>query len=217
MKKLAIFDLDGTLLNTIYDLGEACNYALRKHGFPQHPIQAYNFMVGNGVKMLIEKAYPESTPEIFEELLHDFRAYYDDHCIENTRPYKGIPELLQALTEKDVKIAVASNKYQKAVEKICYHYFPNIPFVALEGDVENRPRKPDPSIVFSILLKHPVTKSDVLFIGDSAVDIETARRAAVESIGVSWGFRPISELRRAYADYIVNNPEEILNRLDDPF
>lgn len=217
MKKLVIFDLDGTLLNTIYDLGEACNFALRKFGLQQHPIQAYNFMVGNGIRKLIERAHPDSTPELLEELIKEFRAYYDEHCTENTKPYKGVPELLQQLQARDVKIAVASNKYQKAVDKICSHYFPEISFAVLEGEREGRNRKPDPSIIFSILEKCPVPKSEVLYIGDSGVDMEAARRAAIESVGVTWGFRPISELRAAYADHIVNTPAEILDRLSDPF
>ncbi|MDE6096304.1 MAG: HAD hydrolase-like protein, partial [Muribaculaceae bacterium] len=123
MKKLAIFDLDGTLLNTIYDLGEACNYALRKLGFNQHPIPAYNFMVGNGVRKLIERAQPDADEKTIEELLSIFREYYDLHCMDDTKPYTGIPELLNDLTEKRVAIAVASNKYQNAVTRIVEHYF----------------------------------------------------------------------------------------------
>lgn len=217
MKKLAIFDLDGTLLNTIYDLGEACNYALRKMGFNQHPIPAYHFMVGNGVRKLIERAQPDADEKTIDELLSIFREYYDMHCMDDTRPYPGIPELLQELIEKNVAIAVASNKYQNAVTRIVEHYFPDVPFVSIQGQLDGRPSKPDPSIIFSILAEHPTPKSDVLYIGDSGVDMETARRACVESIGVSWGFRPVSELRQAYADNIVSAPAEILKFLSDPF
>ncbi|MDE5713073.1 MAG: HAD family hydrolase [Muribaculaceae bacterium] len=217
MKKLAIFDLDGTLLNTIYDLGEACNYALRKMGFNQHPIPAYHFMVGNGVRKLIERAQPDADEKTIDELLSIFREYYDLHCMDDTRPYPGIPELLQELIEKNVAIAVASNKYQNAVTRIVEHYFPDVPFVSIQGQLDGRPSKPDPSIIFSILAEHPTPKTDVLYIGDSGVDMETARRACVESIGVSWGFRPVSELRQAYADNIVSAPSEILKFLSDPF
>ena len=217
MKKLAIFDLDGTLLNTIYDLGEACNYALRKLGFNQHPIPAYNFMVGNGVRKLIERAQPDADEKTIEELLSIFKEYYDLHCMDDTKPYTGIPELLNDLTEKGVAIAVASNKYQNAVTRIVGHYFPDIKFVSVQGQRDGRPSKPDPSIIFSILAEYPTPKSDVLYIGDSGVDMETARRACVESIGVSWGFRPVSELRQAYADNIVSTPSEILKFLSDPF
>lgn len=217
MKKLVIFDLDGTLLNTIYDLGEACNYALRKMGFNQHPIPAYNYMVGNGIRKLVERAQPDADEATVDKLLEIFRAYYDDHCMDDTKPYKGIPELLKELTSRGVAVAVASNKYQAAATKIITHYFPDVPFVSIQGQQEGRPVKPDPSIVFAVLTDHPTPKAEVLYVGDSGVDMETARRACVESIGVSWGFRPKSELKAAYADHIVSTPDEILNYLTDMF
>ncbi|MBD5340174.1 MAG: HAD family hydrolase [Bacteroides sp.] len=211
MKALVIFDLDGTLLNTIADLGDACNYALRSMGYSEHALSTYNYMVGNGVRKLIERAEPDANPETIDRLLELFREYYDNHCTDNTKPYPGIPELLQTLTEKGIGIAVTSNKYQAATEKIVRHFFPEIPFVAILGQVPERPTKPDPSIVFAVLSEHPTPKSAVLYVGDSAVDMETARRACIESVGVSWGFRPISELRGAYADHIVSSAEEILD------
>lgn len=214
MKKLVIFDLDGTLLNTIYDLGEACNYALRKMGFAQHPIPAYNFMVGNGVRRLMERAQPDADSKTIDELLVYFREYYDIHCIDETKPYKGIPELLQELTQRGVGIAVASNKYQAATSKIVLHFFPDIPFVSIQGQCPERQPKPDPSIVFSILETCPTPKSEILYVGDSGVDMETARRACIESVGVTWGFRPISELKDAYANHIIASPSEILDLLD---
>lgn len=209
MKSLVIFDLDGTLLNTISDLGNACNYALEKMGFSKHPIAVYNYMVGNGVRKLIERAEPDADPAMVEVLLGHFREYYDAHCTDETRPYPGIPELLYSLSAKGIRVAVASNKYQAAVERIIAHYFPDIRFAAVMGQVEDRPVKPDPSVVFAVLNASPAPKSEVLFVGDSAVDIETARRACVDSAGVTWGFRPTSELRRAFADNIVSEPEEI--------
>lgn len=210
MKKLCIFDLDGTLLNTIADLGNACNYALRTLGYSEHALTTYNFMVGNGVRKLIERAEPDADADTIEKLLALFREYYDSHCTDHTAPYPGIPELLSKLVENDIAIAVASNKYQAAVSRIVPHYFPDIPFVSLKGQRNGLPTKPDPSIVFSILNDHPTPKKDVLYIGDSGVDMETARRACIESVGVTWGFRPASELRGAYADHIVTDPDEIL-------
>lgn len=214
MKKLVIFDLDGTLLNTIADLGNACNYALRTMGFSEHALSTYNYMVGNGVRKLIERAEPDADPSVTEELLKLFREYYDVHCTDLTVPYNGIHELLHELRKRDVKVAVTSNKYQAAVEKIIGHYFPDIDFAALLGQVEDRPVKPDPSIVFAALNESPTPKAEVLYVGDSAVDMETARRACVESAGVTWGFRPVSELRAAYADHIVYSPEEILKLIE---
>ena len=212
-KKLVIFDLDGTLLNTISDLGEACNYALRQLDKPEHPISAYNFMVGNGVRKLIERADPEATPDKIEQLLHYFREYYNEHCHDSTLPYPGIEELLETLHSKGIAMAVASNKYQEATEKIIKFFFPQIPFVAIEGQREGRNIKPDPSVVFSILSNYPTPKADVIVVGDSGVDIEMARRACVESIGVTWGFRPVSELRKAFADHVISAPSQILKYL----
>ena len=217
MKKLAIFDLDGTLLNTITDLGRACNHALETMGFATHPLQAYAYMVGNGVRNLMSKSQPDADSETIDILLGHFKEYYNEHCLENTKPYPGITELLSELTDRGVALAVASNKYQYATDKIIKGCLGEFPFVAIEGQIEDRHIKPDPSIIFSILSKHPVAKKDVLYIGDSAVDIETAKRACVESIGVSWGFRSAAELRRANADHIVTHPLEILDRLDDLF
>ena len=217
MKSLVMFDLDGTLLNTISDLGASCNYALEKMGFSQHPISAYNFMVGNGVRKLLERAQPDADAETIDRLLVYFREHYDEHCTDTTVPYPGIPELLATLTERGVAVAVATNKYQKAATKIINHFFPDIPFVAVLGQVDDRPTKPDPSIDFQILSMHPTPKAEVMHVGDSAVDIETARRACVRSIGVTWGFRPVSELRKAYADHLVSTPGEILKYLDDMY
>lgn len=216
MKELVIFDLDGTLLNTIADLGNSCNYALKKMGFAEHPLTAYNYMVGNGVRKLLERAQTDASPQVIDELLKYFREHYDHHCTDSTLPYPGIPELLQQLTERGVKLAVATNKYQSAAEKIINFYFPDIPFAAIMGQIPERPVKPDPSIIFSVLLATPTPKRKVLYCGDSAVDIETARRACVESIGVTWGFRPVSELRKACADHLVSSPSEILKFLDSP-
>lgn len=217
MKKLAIFDLDGTLLNTIKDLGQACNYALSQHNLPENPLTSYPYMVGNGVRKLLHRAAPNADEETLDSLLATFKEYYNQHDTEYTTIYNGITELLEALTERGVNIAVASNKYQKATEQIIKHYFPQIPFVAILGQEEGRPIKPDPSIIFAILNIHPTRKSEVIYIGDSAVDIETARRACVESVGVTWGFRPAFELRQAFADHIVSTPSEILNFLDGKY
>lgn len=211
MKKLVIFDLDGTLLNTIADLGSACNYALERCGFSTHPISAYNYMVGNGVRKLMERAEPDASPEVIDRLLVEFRSYYDEHCTELTEPYPGIPGLLDDLVTSGIALAVTSNKYQLAVDKVIRHYFPNIPFVAVNGEVKGRLKKPDPSIVFAVLSEYPCPKQQVLYVGDSGVDMETARRACVESVGVTWGFRPVSELKSTYADHIVSEPGEILD------
>lgn len=210
MKKLVIFDLDGTLLNTITDLGNSCNYALEKLGFNPHPLSAYPFMVGNGVRKLIERAQPDASPETVDEIIVAFKEHYNEHNTDTSAPYPGITEMLDKLAEAGVKVAIASNKYDEAVKKITAHFFPGIPIVAACGQIEGRQVKPDPSIVFSILADFPTPKNDVLYVGDSAVDIETARRACIENCGVTWGFSPVSHLRTACADHIVSTPAEIL-------
>lgn len=211
MKKLAIFDLDGTLLNTIEDLGHAANHALQAHGYPTHSIASYPFFVGNGVRRLIERVLPEDarTEATIDRLLVTFKQYYNDHNTDFTKPYEGIPELLSHLSSRGVAIAVASNKYQAATEKLISHFFPTLSFVAVEGQKEGVPVKPDPSIVFEILAKAKTPKADTIYIGDSGVDMETARRACVDSVGVTWGFRPEKELVENHADSIVNRPDDI--------
>jgi len=212
MKHLVIFDLDGTLLNTIADLGAAANHALAVHGFTQHPVPAYNMMVGNGVRRLIERALPSECrdSDTVDRLLADFRAYYDEHLCDSTVPYEGIPSLLAELNARGVAVAVASNKYESAVRRLIARFFPDVTFAAVCGQVEGVPVKPDPSIVFRILSEHPAPKAGTLYVGDSAVDIETARRACVDSVGVAWGFRPVRELTGAYADHIATDPADIL-------
>lgn len=213
MKQLAIFDLDGTLLNSIADLGMATNYALQQSGFPTHELSAYPYMVGNGVSRLLERALPDGhrSEQDLVAVRRKFMAYYGEHNTDYTKPYDGIIDLLSELQARGVKLAVASNKYQSAVDKLIHHYFPMIKWAAIEGQKDDYPVKPDPSIVFDILSKVPTAKSDVLYIGDSGVDMETARRACVESLGVTWGFRPKSELIEYHADHVIDRPEQVLD------
>ena len=207
-----IFDLDGTLLNTLQDLADSTNYALALQGMPARTLEEVRRFVGNGVRRLIERVLPEGlrTPEKVDELLAYFKEYYDSHLHVDTVPYPGIPELLTELTRRDIKVAVASNKYQSAVDRLIGHFFPDIPWAAVEGQKEGFPTKPDPSIVFEILSLVPTPKSEVLYVGDSGVDMETARRACVDSVGVTWGFRPLEELLANHADQIAGTPNQIL-------
>ncbi|MDE6824027.1 MAG: HAD family hydrolase [Duncaniella sp.] len=212
MKQLVIFDLDGTLLNTIDDLGTATNHALSVYGYPEHSLAIYPKLVGDGVTRLIERALPEDArqPETIEKVRNCFKEYYDEHQADLTQPYPGITEMLHELTSLGVKVAVASNKYQAAVVSLIRHYFPDIDWKVIEGQKEGIPTKPDPSIVFEILAKCPTRKAKVLYVGDSGVDMETARRACVDSCGVSWGFRSVRELRDNHADNIADTPADIV-------
>ncbi|MBO7501583.1 MAG: HAD family hydrolase [Paludibacteraceae bacterium] len=198
-----IFDLDGTLLNTIADLGAACNHALAACGHPQHPVEVVEKMVGNGINALLLRAMPEkyktavqdfnNLPQETEtELLRlrkAFIPYYDQHCFDRTAPYPGIVDLLQRLKAEGAFLAVASNKYQSATEAIVSHCFPDM-FDVVLGEREGIPRKPDPQIVYDILNRVGVSKSDTLYIGDSLVDISTARNAGLDVRACPWGFTP---------------------------
>lgn len=211
MKKIAIFDLDGTLLNTIADLAASTNYALKQLGHPVHPVEAYPFMVGNGITKLLERALPEDcrTEEQIQEIRQIFLQHYDVHNADLSRPYPGIPELLATLQQQGVKLAVASNKYQSATRKLIAHFFPEISFDVVFGQREGVPVKPDPTVVYDILKLTGVAAADVLYVGDSGVDMSTAVHAGVEGCGVTWGFRPRAELEQFAPAYIVDTPSEI--------
>ena len=212
-KRLAIFDLDGTLLNTIADLATATNQALDACGFPTHPIEAYPFFVGNGINKLFERALPAEarTEENILRIRAHFLPYYDEHNADLSRPYPGIPQLLENLQAAGIQVAVASNKYHRATEKLIRHYFPTIHFAAILGQREGVPIKPHPQIVEDILALVPVSKEEVIYIGDSGVDMQTALNAGVESIGVTWGFRPREELLQNSPTHLADTAKEIEN------
>ena len=211
MKKLVIFDLDGTLLNTIADLANSTNYALKVLGYPIHEPDKYNFMVGNGINKLFERALPdgEKTEENVLRVRQEFVPYYDQHNADKSRPYPGVTELLETLQTAGMQLAVASNKYQAATEKLIAHYFPNIKFTAVFGQREGIPVKPDPIIVKEILQIAKVQEEETLYVGDSGVDLQTGMNAGVTSWGVSWGFRPRPDFESFDPDHIVDNAEEI--------
>lgn len=207
---LIIFDLDGTLINTIDDLGQACNHALSACGYPTHRIEDYPRLVGNGINKLIERALPEEhrNEAAVLRLREHFVPYYDAHNCDLTRPYEGIPALLQALKAQEHTLAVASNKYQAATEKIVAQLFPDT-FDVVLGERDGVARKPHPQIVYDILLDRS-DKSDTLYIGDSLVDAETAQAAGVKLVLCTWGFCTKEQLMTANPDYMVHHPAEIL-------
>ena len=211
---IIIFDLDGTLINTIDDLGQACNYALSACGFPTHKIEDYPRLVGNGINKLIERALPEEhrNEATVLRLREHFVPFYDQHNCDLTRPYDGIPELLQTLKAAGHTLAVASNKYQAATEKIVAHFFPNT-FDVVLGERENVPRKPDPQIVWDIIHRlSPLASnlSPIYYIGDSLVDAATARAANLPFVACTWGFCTKEQLESASPEYMVDHPLEIL-------
>lgn len=211
MKKLIIFDLDGTLLNTIADLAQSTNHALQMLGYPTHEESAYNLMVGNGINKLFERALPEGekTEENVLRVRREFVPYYDAHNADKSRPYPGISELLEEMQIKGIQLAVASNKYQSATVKLIKHYFPTIHFIAVFGQREGIPVKPDPTIVHDILQIAGIAKEEVLYVGDSGVDMQTAANAGITACGVTWGFRPRTELEAFHPAYIVDKADDI--------
>ena len=212
MKKLVIFDLDGTLLDTIADLAESANYALKQLGYPTHDVETIRTFVGNGINKLLERALPshEQTEENVIRMRSHFVPYYDVHNADLSSPYPGIVNLLEDLQAKGIQIAVASNKYQAATVKLVKQYFPNIDFVEILGQREGINVKPDPSIVFDILQKANLSKENVLYVGDSGVDMQTAINAEVDAIGVTWGFRPRAELESFQPMGLIDKAEELL-------
>ncbi len=212
---LVVFDLDGTLLNTIADLTCAVNYALRMHRFPLCSQEQCLQFVGNGVRKLVERALPQSarSSSIITAVRNSFFAYYDEHLTDKTTIYPGIEATLLALQTQRIKIAVASNKYQTATEKIIAHFFPQISFAAVLGQREGVAVKPDPAIVYDILHATGEEKAQCLYVGDSDVDMQTAHNAGVRSCAVTWGFRPRELLASFHPDYLIDCPEELLQIL----
>ena len=212
MKKLVIFDLDGTLLDTIADLAESANYALKQLGYPTHPVDTIRTFVGNGINKLLERALPapEQTEENVMRMRSHFVPYYDIHNADLSTPYPGIVSLLEDLQAKGIRLGVASNKYQAATVKLVKQYFPTIDFVEILGQREGINVKPDPTIVFDILQKAAVSKEDVLYVGDSGVDMQTAINAGVDAVGVTWGFRPRAELESFHPMGLIDEASELM-------
>ncbi|MBQ8032618.1 MAG: HAD-IA family hydrolase [Elusimicrobiaceae bacterium] len=210
---LVIFDLDGTLLNTIDDLTAAANQALWAYGFAPRSVEECRSFVGNGVSKLLECALPENarTPENLERMRGEFFAYYDAHLWDKTRPYGNIGAILTALQGRNIKLAVASNKYQRATKQLVEHFFPRVSFAAVLGQRENVPTKPDPQIVQEILSLANEIREHTLYVGDSGVDMQTAQNAGVKACGVTWGFRSRAELAAYHPAHLIDSPYQLLD------
>jgi len=217
-----IFDLDGTLLDTLDDLAGAVNYALRTYGMPEHSIDDVRGFVGNGVRKLMERAVPDGAVNpLFDEAFATFRSYYVEHAQDTTHPYEGIPETLAALKARGCRLAVVSNKMRKATEELCRHFFPDTIEVAIgEDEAAGISRKPAPDTVFAALdalgvprpsVGTPMTHmSSAVYVGDSDVDIETAHNAGIPCISVLWGFRDNDFLLQHGAKTLISAPQDLL-------
>ena len=211
MKKLVIFDLDGTLLDTIDDLGEAANYALRTLGYPERRREEYYLLAGRGITNLLKGALPagQDTEETVALIRKHFLAFYNVHLCDRTHPYSGIPTLLEHMTTAGVHAAVASNKFQAGAETVVGHFFPAIPFISILGQREGYPIKPDPGIVDLCMKAAGVSRDEVLYVGDTNVDMQTGLNAGVDTVGVTWGFRSRQELEACHPLAVVDTPEEL--------
>lgn len=204
----AIFDLDGTIANSIHDLANAVNFGLRELGYPEHSVESYKMKVGNGAKKLCERALPDDHKSDADRLHELFREYYRLHYMDNTAAYSGIPELMKKLSDNGVLLAVATNKPQDVAREIVAKLLPEISFVKILGGTDSRPKKPDPAVIHEILADMSVDNT-VFMIGDSNVDIRTAKNSGLISIGCLWGFRSREELEAEGADHIAKSPMQI--------
>ncbi len=205
-----IFDLDGTLLNTIDDLADAGNHVCAAHGWPVHTVDEFKRMVGNGIPKLVERFAPAGTDgETLAQVLAEFSAYYDEHKEDKTAPYPGIPELLTALKGQGVRMAVLSNKAHALAGPVVEHYFPGM-FDAVQGALPDVPVKPDPTLLRSLMERLGAKPETTLFVGDSDVDVLTGKNGGLTVVGVLWGFRDRRELEGAGADYVIARPEALL-------
>lgn len=215
MKKIVIFDLDGTLLNTLDDLADSTNYALSKFGYPTRTIEEVRQFVGNGVAKLIERAIPDGKNNSnFEKCLSIFKENYAQNMYNKTAPYNGIIEMLSNLKSKGIKIAVVSNKFDLAVKELCKKYFEGfIDFAAGENEAQGIKKKPAPDTVLSVLRKFSFSPEDAIYVGDSDVDIMTAKNSKMPCISVTWGFRDEKFLLKSGATILINTPSEIYSHL----
>lgn len=212
--RAVLFDLDGTLVDTLDDIAEAMNHALAAHGLPGHPPDAYRELVGEGVDRLVERALPPDRAELHEEVTAELRDYYVDHMLDRSEPYPGIPPLLDALAERGVPMAVLSNKPEEATRWMVRSLLGGWPFAAVVGEVEGVPRKPDPRGALDIAASVGVPPPEWLYLGDTRTDMETARAAGMHPVGALWGFRDRDELLAHGARTLIERPAELLGLLD---
>ncbi len=212
MKKydLVIFDMDGTILDTLEDLTDSLNVVLAGNGLAGHSLEEVRSFVGNGIRLLIERAVPEGTPEdVIDRVYRDYMEYYPLHCSERTKAYDGIPEVIRSLRQEGCLTAVVSNKADIAVQELCKQYFEHL-FDFAAGEREGVRKKPAPDAVLEIMKRLGANPARTVYVGDSEVDIETAEHAGIQCITVNWGFRSEESLRAQGAELIVSKPQELL-------
>lgn len=217
MKKLAIFDMDGTLLDTLEDLARSCNHTLEQFGYPLHDTQQYKAFVGNGARKLVERMLPADSrsPRRVEEVLTAYRAYYAQHSTDCTKPYPGIEQAVQELRKAGVKLGIVSNKPHSDTVQLAALYFGEGTFDLVYGAMEGVPVKPDPTAVEKMMAVVGVTPEETAYFGDSGVDMLTGKAAGAWTVGVLWGFRTKEELESSGADSTIAKPEEIVGQVQN--
>lgn len=209
----ALFDLDGTLLDSLHDIGAAMNHALLTHGLPVHPLADYRRFVGEGVRVLVSRAVPAGHEALHAPVMAAYKAHYAEHLLDHTRPYPGMRELLARLQGEGVKLAVLSNKPDADTRRLVEALLPDVRFGAVYGERAGVPRKPDPTSALGVAAELEVGPVDCAFIGDTAVDMDTARAAGMYGVGVTWGFRDVEELQAHGARVLARTADELLQAL----
>lgn len=213
MVRAVLFDLDGTLTNTLEDIADAMNRSLRLHGLPEWPLDAYRYLVGDGAKKLAERAVRDRQ-ELALSVQQEYQAYYQEHTRVKTQPYDGVPEMLRALQDKGLKLAVFSNKPDADTKNVVAHFFPDIPWAAVRGQIEGIPVKPDPTGALAVAEALQIPPAEFLYLGDTATDMHCAVNAGMLPIGALWGFRTAEELQSSGARQLVQHPMDVLSCLE---
>jgi phosphoglycolate phosphatase len=210
--KAVIFDLDGTLVNSLEDLADATNYALKLFGQQVHAVEDFRLMVGEGTRTLISRALPADRQDLIEQVLVKMREKYNQICLDKSRPYNGIKEVATELVNRGFKLAVLTNKDQKMSQKIVSHFFDGL-FQIVRGTIDAEPVKPEPTAALQIITQLGVKPEETIFVGDSKIDVQTAKAAGIKSVGVNWGFRGRSELIETGADAVIEEAGQLLSLL----
>ena len=210
MIRAVLFDLDGTLTNTLKDIADAMNRSLRLHGLPEWPVDAYRYLVGDGAKKLAERAVRERH-ELALSVQREYQAYYQEHTQVSTKPYEGVPELLRALQSRGVPMAVFSNKPDADTKNVVRHFFTDIAFKVVRGQMDGVAVKPDPAGALAVAETIGVLPEEVLYLGDTSTDMRCAQNAGMHPIGVLWGFRTEEELRESGAECVISHPLDLLS------
>lgn len=208
MTQAILFDLDGTLTNTLGDIAFAMNRALRLHGLPEFSVDEYRYLVGDGVKVLARRAVRDRL-DMQDQVRAAYQAYYEKHALDTTVPYDGMPQALQTLAARGVKLCVLSNKPDADTRRVVRHFFPEVPFAVVRGQVEGVPVKPDPAGALEVARLAGIAPENFLYLGDTSVDMTCAVRAGMHPVGVLWGFREAGELRASGAEHLLAHPADL--------